>query len=350
MTKILLKAFPSVCYETTGPLIGATTVALASIALFGNEQVLVLGVQTLIFVLFAMSLNLMVGNGGMVSMGHAAMLAVGGYVAGYLTKAGFGMASAAIVGIAATALLALVVALLCVGREPTAFIMLTLALAQLVYIVIWKWHEVTGGDEGLIGFAPPEFLRNTRSYFILTTIVVWVSLFLLYRVGRSSFGVALNAVRNNAQRASFAGLNVKALQIVAMVLSGTLAGVAGVLLAFFQRGMFVESAGFATSTNALLVCVLGGSGSFAGPILGALVFRAVTTFAPSLTEYWQSILGVVIVTVGLYYPAGLSGLIDQLRRITETGRPAFVRQISQNGLSRSHSISTDTPGKPLPRP
>jgi branched-chain amino acid transport system permease protein len=349
MTKTLLKALPAACYETPRPLIGAATVALVSIALFGNEQVLVLGVQTLIFVLFAMSLNLMVGNGGMVSMGHAAMLAVGGYVAGYLAKAGFGMASAAIIGIAATALLAAVIALLCVGREPTAFIMLTLALAQLVYVVIWKWHEVTGGDEGLIGFAPPEFLRDTRGYFILTAIVVWLSLFLLYRVGRSSFGVALNAVRNNAQRANFAGLNVNAIQIVAIVLSGTLAGVAGVLLAFFQRGMFVESAGFATSTNALLVCVLGGTGSFAGPILGALVFRAVTTFAPSFTEYWQSILGVVIVTVGLYYPAGLSGLIGQLRLVAATGRPAFAKKISPSGIRQPHSISTDTAGKPRPR-
>jgi branched-chain amino acid transport system permease protein len=347
---ILLKALPAACYETPGPLIGAATVALVSIALFGNEQLLVLGVQTLIFVLFAMSLNLMVGNGGMVSMGHAAMLAVGGYVAGYLAKAGFGMAPAAIVGIAATALLAAVTALLCVGREPTAFIMLTLALAQLVYIVIWKWHEITGGDEGLIGFAPPEFLRDTRNYFILTAIVVWLSLLLLYRVGRSSFGMALNATRNNAPRANFSGINVKAIQIVAMVLSSTLASVAGVLLAFFQRGMFVESAGFATSTNALLVCVLGGTGSFAGPILGALVFRAVTTFAPSFTEYWQSILGVVIVIVGLYFPAGLSGLINQLRLFAATERPAFIKKISQSRIPQPRSIPTEAAGKPLPSP
>jgi branched-chain amino acid transport system permease protein len=321
-------------------VVAATAAAATLIALFGNEQVLALCVQTLIFVLFAMSLNLMVGNGGMVSMGHAAMLAVGGYVAGYLAKSGFDMASAAVVGVAAAAVLAAGIATLCVGRDPTAFIMLTLALAQLVYIVIWKWHEVTGGDEGLIGFAPPELLRDTRSYFILTAVIVGLSLFALHRLSRSSFGIALNAVRNNAQRADFAGLNIKAIQIVAVIISGTLAGVAGVLLAFFQRGMFVESAGFSTSTSALLVCVLGGTGSFAGPIIGALAFRAVATFAPSFTEYWQSVLGVVIVSVGLYYPAGLSGLIGQLKHLAERWSPISHNEIRQRREVSSQSDST----------
>ena len=142
------------------------------------------------------------------------------------------------------------------------------------------------------------------------------------------------------QRADFAGLNVKAVQIVTIIVSGTLAGVAGVLLAFFQRGMFVESAGFSTSTNALLVCVLGGTGSFAGPIIGALAFRAVATFAPSFTEYWQSILGVVIVTVGLYYPAGLSGLIGELKHVLEKWSPVSGKKMRQSRKAGPHSEAT----------
>ncbi len=303
-------ALPLRTYRAAGPALAValSLAAVGGLALAG-EQGLALAVPTLIFVLFAASLNLLVGTGGMVSMGHAALFATGGYVAALLAKHGFDMASAALAGIAAAALMATAMAAICVGREPTAFIMLTLALAQLVYIVIWKWREVTGGDDGLIGFAPPEWLRGTGAYCALTVLAVAGALAALLRLTRSPFGAALRAVRDNAGRAAFAGLNVKAIQIAAFAISGAMAGLAGVLLAFFQRGMFVESAGFATSTNALLVCVLGGTRSFAGPIIGALVFRAVATLAPSVTSYWLSMLGVIVVLVGLYRPEGLAGLL-----------------------------------------
>jgi len=282
----------------------------------GRENLLVQGIQILTFTLFALSLNLLVGTGGMTSMCHAAMLATGGYVAGILTRhAGLGMAFALPLGVLASGVLAAIIGIVSIRRERAYFIMVTLAFGQLVYAVLWKWTEVTGGDEGLIGFDPPAALRATSAYYLFTLVLVALSVLLLWRITRSPFGAALAAARDNRRRAAFAGIDVARVQLAAFVIAGMFAGLAGGLQAYFQRGMFVDSASFLMSSDALVACVLGGTRFFAGPILGAVLFRVLGIVVPGLTEYWLFVVGVIVMIVALALPDGLMSLLYRLARV-----------------------------------
>lgn len=295
--------------------LGLAALLLALVPLVHSEALLAQATQTLLFVLFVVSLNLLVGYGGMISMGHASLLAAGGYVAAILSRDfGFGMAIAGPLGILAAGALAAAMGIFAVRLTHSYFIMLTLAFAQLVYVVLWKWREVTGGDDGLIGFAPPPVLRDGTAYYLFTLAIVAVSVAALHRLTRSPFGVALVAIRDNPRRAAFAGINVRAVQFVAFIIAGLFAGLAGVLQAFFQRGIFVDSAHFLNSADALTACVLGGVRLFVGPIVGAVLFRGISIVVPQVTPYWMSVLGVIILIVALVIPDGLTSLIHKRRR------------------------------------
>lgn len=283
--------------------------ALAALGAWGNEVVLTQGVQTLVFILFALSLNLIVGYGGMVSMGHAALYAAGAYGCAVLARHyGVPMLWALPAGVLAAALVAALIGFFSIRREHHYFIMLTLAFGQLVYVILWKWTEVTGGDEGLIGVEPPAWLRESRYYYFFTLALVAGGVMLLRRLATSAFGEALTAVRDNPQRAAFTGIDVRAVQLTAFVIAGALAGLAGALQTYFARGAFIDSAGFLASADVLAVCVLGGTTRFYGPVIGALVFRALSVAVPALTAYWLFMLGIVILAVTLVLPGGIVGL------------------------------------------
>ncbi len=295
-------------------VVALSVVALTVLGAAGSEAALAQGVQTLIFVMLAMSLNLIVGHGGMVSMGHAALYAAGGYGAAVLTHhLGVPMHWALPAGVVIAAVVSAAIGYFAIRREHHYFIMLTLAFGQLVYVVLWKWTEVTGGDEGLIGVEPPDWLRNSRSYYFLTLVLVLAVLYLLRRLVSSPFGEALTAVRDNPQRAAFTGIDVRAVQLFAFTTAGAIAGLSGGLQAYFSRGVFIDSAGFLESADLLAVCVLGGTNRFYGPIVGALVFRALSVVVPAYTPYWLFVLGVVILVVTFVLPNGIVSLFDKKR-------------------------------------
>lgn len=289
----------------------------------GYEPLTIGAIDTYILALFVLSLNLLVGYAGMISMGHAAFFAVGGYTAGLLAKFyGVPMAAAFALAPIASALLALVIGFLSVRLTHAYFIMLTLAFAQLVYTVLWKWNAVTGGDDGLIGFAPPAFLRDNNVYYYFVLIVVGICTFMLYRICNSPFGRILTAIRDNPDRTSFIGVNVQAKQLAAFVIAGAFAGVAGALQAYFHRGMFVNAAHFVTSADALVILLLGGSRYFIGPIVGAVLFKILVIAIPNVTVYWPFFLGLVILGVALFAPDGLV-------KLTELLKPKVRRHVRQ---------------------
>jgi len=295
--------------------VGIVLVLAAGLALgaFGSETLLVQATDILLFVLFALSLNLVVGQSGMVSMCHAAFFATGGYVFGVLqvrygwTGTG-GAAAAAGLAIAASVLLALVIGLLIIRVSHAYFIMLTLALGQLVYIVIWKWHSMTGGDDGLIGIAGVPGLQDTRTFYVVAFGIVASCTGLLFVFARSSFGHTLTAIRDNPLRAAYIGVPVRLFRLAAFVLAAAFAALAGVGQAIFHRGMFPSSASFITSADALVAVVLGGTQWFLGPIIGAITFKILSFGLPHLTNYWLSCLGIVIIVVALSFPGGLLSL------------------------------------------
>jgi branched-chain amino acid transport system permease protein len=274
--------------------------------------VVVQATDVLIFVLFSLSLNVLVGYAGMLSLGHAAFFAVGGYGTGLVVKyLGLAMPLALMAGPLAAALAALVIGFFCVRLSHAYFIMLTLAFSQLIYTVIWKWRELTGGDDGLIGIMPAPVLVSSSAYYNFVLGVVLAAIVVLHRVGQSPFGRALRAIKDHPRRAEFIGIPVRRYQLGAFVLAGGFAGIAGSLQVFFHRGMFPNAAHWLTSSDAFTAVVLGGASYFAGPIVGASLFKGLAIAVPRVTEYWFFFLGIAILLVALGRPQGLMSLLSR---------------------------------------
>lgn len=287
----------------------ALVALLAVLPLATPEVVIVHATDILIFSLFALSLNLLVGYAGMLSMGHGAFFAIGGYGAGLLVKhLGFTMLPAMLIGPVLAALAALVIGYFCVRLTHAYFIMLSLAFGQLVFTVIWKWQSATGGDDGLTGIMPHPALAPSSVYYYFVLVVVVLGAFALYRIGRSPFGRALLAIKDNPRRAQSLGMDVRRMQLAAFVVAGAFAGIAGVLQVFYHRGIFPNSAHWLMSADGFIAVCIGGANFFAGPIVGAAILKLVGLGLPRLTEYWIFFLGVVILVISIYRPAGLLSL------------------------------------------
>jgi branched-chain amino acid transport system permease protein len=267
-------------------------------------------IDILIFALFCLSLNLLVGVGGMPSFGHAAYYAVGGYTAALLSaRLGVPMPVAVASGPVAAAVAAAVFGYFCVRLTPTYFIMLTLAFAQLVYAVILKTYHVTGGENGLSGVRPPPELSAPLHYYYFTLIVVLLCGWLLYRIAHSPFGYCLRAIRDNAQRAEYVGLPVRRYRWYAFIIAGFFAGVAGTLFAFYNGSVSPQMAFWTTSARPLIAVVVGGVSSFWGPIAGAIVLQLLETQLSRFTANWPLVLGLVTLGVALFFQRGLAGLV-----------------------------------------
>ena len=289
-------------------------IVLAVLPFLAPQVVIIYMTDLLIFTLFALSLNLVVGYGGMLSMGHAAFFATGGYTAGLLvTHLGVAMLPALLAGPLVAAAVALVIGFFCVRLTHAYFIMLTLAFGQLVYTVFWKWHSATGGDDGLTGIMPHPLLASQSAYYMFVLVIVLACAWALYRIGRSPFGSALLAIKDNPRRAAFLGIDVRRMQLAAFIVAGTFAGIAGALQAFFQRGMFPTSAHWLLSADGFVAVCIGGANYFFGPVVGAVLLKLLQLFGPRITEYWLFILGSFILFVALVQPAGLLSMIRKQR-------------------------------------
>jgi branched-chain amino acid transport system permease protein len=260
----------------------------------------------------------------MVSFGHAAYFALGAYTAALLDKkAAMPMLVALAAGPVVAAVGALVFGVFIVRLTATYFAMLSLAFAQIVFTVIFKWTGFTGGDNGLLNIWPAEFLKTPTAYYYFTLSVVALSVVALRAIVDSPFGYALQATRDNPRRARFIGVNVRRHQLLAFVISGFFSGLAGALFAFFNGSVFPDFAYFNKSFEPLVVVLLGGPQSFFGPLAGALGFKILETFiARQWPVYWPLVLGTVVIGVILLLPQGFVGVIEgrPWRRRSATGK------------------------------
>jgi branched-chain amino acid transport system permease protein len=192
--------------------------------------------------------------------------------------------------------------------------MLTLAFAQLVWAIAFKWRSVTGGDDGFLRVAVPEAITSPAAFYYFTLCVVAVSIGLLWVVVRSPFGRVLIATRENALRATFVGADVRRMHLLAFVISGAFSGVAGALFAMFNRSIFTEQAWWLQSAEVLIMVILGGIHAFLGPALGAAVLIGLERFIHEFTQYWPTVLGLILLAVLFLFPAGLAGLLGVDRR------------------------------------
>jgi branched-chain amino acid transport system permease protein len=289
-------------------------VLLALIPLSGSRYLIDLWNEILIYMLFALSLNVLIGFSGNVSFGHAAYFAIGGYTCAILlTTYAWPLAPSFIVAVVGSAVAAAVVGYFCTRLTDIYFAMLTLAFAMFVWAVAFKWRSVTGGDDGFVGVTVPAWLEGRQAFFYFTLILVAISTAILWRICHSAFGRTLVAVRENHQRAGFVGVNTRLMRWWAFVVAGTFAGVAGAIFGMFHRGMYTESAFWTESAQVLIMTLLGGMYSFFGPALGAATLFILERLTNEYTEYWPMVLGGILVVLLLFLPDGLAGLTQKLR-------------------------------------
>ncbi len=263
--------------------------------------------------LFATAFNLLMGFGGMVSFGHAAYFALGAYASALLVKkAGLSMLLALPAAPVLAGLGALVFGIFIVRLTATYFAMLSLAFGQIVFTVIFKWKGLTGGDDGLLGLWPPEWLKSPAAYYYFTILVVGLAIAALHRIVDSPFGSALKAIRENPRRARYVGIDVRRHQLLAFVISGAFSGLAGGLFAFYNGSVFPDFAFFTKSFEPLVVALLGGVGSFFGPLAGALGFKLLEwVISRQWPVYWPLVLGSAVIAVIVLLPRGFVGLVGE---------------------------------------
>lgn len=292
----------------TFSLLVASVLLMALVPLAGSTYLLYLATQILIFVLFATSLNLLVGYGGLISFGHAAFFAIGGYSCAILLRSyGVPVVFALPGAMVITAALSVVIGYFCVRLTAYYFSMLTLAFGQLVWAVAFKWRGVTGGDDGFLRITIPGWLSTPTSFYLFCLVVVVIAMAALWVVAHSPLGRTMMAIRENEVRAGFLGVNTRRIQLIAFALAGTFAGLAGGLFAMFNRSIFPNSAWWLQSAEVLIMVVLGGIGSFFGPAVGAVTLILLNRLTLQLTEYWPALLAIILIVTLFFFPNGIAG-------------------------------------------
>lgn len=305
-----------------GRWVAVLVVALALAPLVLPRFFLQLLTEIAIIGLFATAFNLLMGFGGMVSFGHAAYFALGAYTAALLVKrVGLPMLLALPVAPVVAGVGALFFGYFIVRLSHTYFAMLSLAFAQIVYTVIFKWKSLTGGDDGLLDVWPPLALKSAEAFYYFALAVVGLSLWALHAIVESPFGYALRAVRENPRRARFIGVDVRRHQLLAFVISGVFSGLAGGLFAFYNGSVFPDFAYFNKSFEPLVVALLGGVHSFFGPLAGAFGFKVLEwLISRQWPVYWPLFLGTIVVAVVVLLPQGFVGLARRRMWMRLAGR------------------------------
>jgi branched-chain amino acid transport system permease protein len=278
----------------------------------GMPYATVLAIDLLTAALFAASLHFIMGPAGMHSFGHAAYFGLGAYAAALLVlKLKLPMELALIVAPLAAGLGALIVGWFSVRLTGVYLAMLTLAFAQIVWSVTFQWDEFTGGSNGLTGVWPAPWLSDKSAYYALVLVMVVLGAWALRRIVFSPFGYAMRAGRDSPLRADAIGIDVKRVQWMAFVIAALFAGVAGALYAFSKGSISPDSMGVGKSVDGLVMVLLGGVQTLAGPWVGAITFTWLQDSIARNTEYWRALLGGVILLLVLAFPMGLAGWMQQ---------------------------------------
>jgi branched-chain amino acid transport system permease protein len=269
------------------------------------------------FGLFATSLNILVGYGGMVSFGHAMFFGGGAYAFGLLMQKGGASIPVAIVGaIVFCALLGLVVGAICVRLKEIYFSFLTLAFQMLIHSIIITWTSLTGGDQGLMGGIPRVWgsinLADVQTLYWFSCIVGVLCLFLMRYILQSPFGYTLRMVRDNADRAKFLGIDVWRVRLYAFILASCFAGVGGIIMALFVSGAYPEFSYWTMSGEAVFMILMGGLHIFIGPVVGAGLLMVFNDIITRTTEYHGLALGVIVLIFALGFKRGITDFVVQI--------------------------------------
>ena len=303
-------------------LAAALLIALALLPVYVQVAhapfLLTLFTRIIILALAAVSLNLILGYGGMMSFGHAAYLGIGGYAVGMLAHEG--IISGFVqwpVALLASALFAAVIGALSLRTRGVYFIMITLAFAQMAYYVIGGLARY-GGDDGLTiykrsQFVAPLDLSNKVQFYYICLALLFGSIYLIWRLVNSRFGMVIQGVRSNDTRMRAIGFPTYRYRLVCFVIAGTLCGLAGALLANHTDFVSPAMLYWTRSGDLIIMVVLGGMSSPFGPLIGAVALLVLEEVLSGITEYWQIILGPLLLLVVLFARGGIDGLLAKVR-------------------------------------
>lgn len=274
----------------------------------------VLGVDVAVAALFAASLHLIMGAGGLHSFGHAAYFGVGAYgAAGLLLGLGWPMEVSLLGAPLLAAVVAMLLGWLSLRLTGIYFAMLTLACAQMLWAVAYQWDGVTGGSNGVSGIWPAPWLSDKRMYYSLVLVCSAGAVFWLWRIARAPLGYALRAVRDSRQRSLAVGIEARRVQWLAFVIAGGAAGLAGALAAFSKGSIAPDVLGMGRSVDALVSVMLGGLHTLLGPVVGAGLFTWLQDSLMRGTPYWRAVLGGVVLFIVLVFPGGVVGSLAAWR-------------------------------------
>ena len=298
-------------------LMAAAALAIGLLALpmatAGSPYVTVLAIDLLTAALFAASLHFIMGPAGMHSFGHAAYFGLGSYAAALLMlKAGWPMEASLLGAPLVAGLGAVVFGWFCVRLSGVYLAMLTLAFAQIVWSITFQWDDFTGGSNGVTGVWPSAWLADKTVYYFATLVLVAGGVLALRRVLFSPFGLAMRAGRDSPLRADAIGIDIKQIQWLAFVLAAVAAGLAGSLYAFSKGSISPDSMAVGKSVDGLVMVLLGGVQTLAGPVVGAVTFTWLQDTVARSTDYWRALLGGIVLLLVLAFPQGIAGFVGQL--------------------------------------
>jgi branched-chain amino acid transport system permease protein len=324
------------------PLAVVALLALLPFAL--GEYFVNLASQVLIAVVFASSLNLLAGYGGMTSLGHASFLGIAAYVSAWLaTKMGLGHAVTAPAALLATTFAGMVFGWTALRATGLGFMMLTLALSQIVWGLAYRLVSVTNGDNGISGITRPHpfgwDLDVSTNFYWFTLIVGCVCVYAMKRLIESPFGASLRGTRDQPRRMAALGYNVWAIRWVTFVIASFFAGVAGLLFVWFNKYIHPSATSVSVSAEALLSVIAGGAGTVYGPALGAVLVVLMKNYASAFIERWNMVLGIVFVFIVLVTPAGLFA-----------GLGSLPRRVRRWRSERAARIAPSAPAEPVQQP
>jgi branched-chain amino acid transport system permease protein len=275
--------------------------------------------QIFIAAIFAASLNLLVGYGGLPSLGHAAYLGVSAYLSAWLyLRLGLGHWITAPVAVLGTTLMACLFGLIALRASGLGFLMLTLALSQVLWGTAYRWVAITDGDNGLRGLTRPEpfgiSLDDAATFYYFALATAAFSLWMMAKFVDSPFGAALRGTRDQPRRMSTLGHNVWLIRWITYVYASFWGAVAGLLFVYYNKYIHPTSLSLTTSAEAILAVIAGGSGTLAGPIVGAAIIVILKNLVSTYIQYWYMLMGFVFVLIVIFMP---DGVVPGLRRAWE---------------------------------
>ncbi len=298
---------------------GVLVLALAAFPLAAGEYYVNLASQILIAAILASSLNLLVGYGGLPSLGHASWVGLAAYLSAWLyLKLGLGHWISAPIALLVTTLIAALFGWISLRATGLGFLMITLALSQVLWGTAYRWVSVTDGDNGLRGLTRPApfglSLDGAAAFYYFTLAVTIVAICLMAMFVHSPFGAALRGTRDQPRRMTALGHDVWMVRWITFVYSGFWGGVSGLLFVYYNKYIHPQSLSIAASAEALLGVISGGAGTLAGPVIGAAIIVILKNYVSAYIKYWNMLTGFVFVIIVIFMPDGIVPGLRRLRR------------------------------------